>query len=107
MERTGSLHLLRLGTDLHTGKPRYSITYAPYDRRGGALPARLAGSTEELRGFLSEIHCDAAAIEQTVDAVEATGRASLPNVILSDDDLRRYGLMEMGIVESIISYLST
>ena len=40
MDREGSLNLLRLGPDPSTAVGRYALTYAPYDRGGGALPAR-------------------------------------------------------------------
>ena len=89
------------------GDDRYSITYAPYDKGGGALPAREARSLSELKQFLSDIGCDVSTIERVLNDLNTTGRASLPNVVLSDEQLKRYGLQEMGILQSVISYLST
>ena len=107
MNRTGSLHVLRLDVSSVAGDGRYSITYAPYDRGGGALPAREAGSVSELRQFFTDIACDASTIERVVEDLKTSGRASLSNVVLSDEQLKRYTLQEMGVLQSVISYLST
>ena len=107
MERNGALHVLRLGANPLTGKDRYSITYTPYDKHGGALPSREAGSPSELQAFLCEIKCDRGMIDGVLSEIQSTGRASIPNVILSDDQLRGYGLQEMGVLQSILSYLSS
>ncbi|PYN93286.1 MAG: hypothetical protein DMD91_30405 [Candidatus Rokuibacteriota bacterium] len=106
MQREGFLHVLRLGDGLN-GEGRYSITFAPYDRGGGALPAREARSPSELREFLSEIGCDGTTIERVVSELQANRRTSMPNVVLSDEQLKRYGLREMGVLQSVLSYLSS
>ena len=107
MKHEGTLHVRRLGPDPATGEDRYSITYAPYDRRGGALPPYVARSDADLRGFLREIGVEESRIDTVSFEVKSSGRASLPNIVLSDEQLKRYGLAEMSILESVISYLST
>jgi len=107
MDRTGSLHLLRLGADPATGIARYAVSYAPYDKGGGALPTRVVHGDDELVAFLRALNLDESTARGSVAEVAREGRASLPNVILSDEELRRHGLREMGILESVISYLST
>ncbi len=107
MKRNGSLNVLLLGTDPATGVARYAITYAPYDRRGGALPAREARSETEVMSFLTEVGINPQARETAVAELRRSRRVSIPNVALSDEELRRYGLQEMGIIQSVISYLST
>jgi hypothetical protein len=107
MDRNGSLHLLRLGPDPDTGALRYAVSYAPYDKGGGALPTRVVRSDEELVTLLASLKIDESAARESVGTVRSKGRSSLSNVIVSDEELRRHGLHEMGILESVISYLST
>ena|SRR5438874_9214499 len=107
MERSGSLHLLRLGSDPATDRTRYAVSYAPYDRRGGALPTRAVDGEAELVAFLTKLNVDEATARAVAAEARDKGRASLPNVVLSDQELRRHGLQEMGILESVISYLSS
>jgi hypothetical protein len=107
MRHHGSLHVLRLGHDPNTGEERFSITYARYDRRGGALPPYVVRGERELLSFLENIGVDKSAAESLLAEMGAQGRGSLPNVVFTDEQLRRYGLGEMGIIQSVISYLST
>jgi len=62
---------------------------------------------DELVAFLRALNLDESTARGSVAEVAREGRASLLNVILSDEELRRHGLREMGILESVISYLST
>ena len=107
MDRTGSLDLLRLGRDPATGVTRYAVSYAPYDRRGGALPTHVVDGEAELLALLTELKFDEGIARASIAQVRDNGRASLPNVVLSDEELRRHGLQEMGILESVLSYLSS
>ena len=107
MERNGTLHLLRLGPHSKTAATRYSVTYAPDAGRGGALPAHHVKTLLELEAFLRELHVDADEIKQAVLEVQEKKRASLPNVVLTDEELLKHGLQEMSIVDSVITYLST
>ncbi len=107
MDHKGALHLLRLGPDPATGEEHFSVTYAPYEKRGGALSPYLARSVGELQTMLAKLRIDEAERNRALSEVRAGGHASLATVILSDADLKQYGLGEMGIIESVISYLST
>ena len=107
MEKHGSLNIRRRGSDPSTGQPRYSLTYAPYDRGGGALPRRIAQTGDELASLLIEIGLDQEIVERSVRTARAEGRASIPDVTLTDDQVQRYGLKEMGIGASILSYIAS
>ncbi|MBI1848080.1 MAG: hypothetical protein HYR86_14060 [Candidatus Rokubacteria bacterium] len=107
MKRNGSLHILRLGLDPVRGEYRYYVTYARYDRRGGALPPYVLQSDSELLGFMREIGVEISDAASTLGDLKLTGHASLHNVGLTNEQLRKYGLEEMGVLESVISYLST
>lgn len=107
MDRNGSLHLLRLGPDPDTSVVRYAVSYAPYDKGGGALPTRVVRGDDELAELLAGLKVDESVAHESVAAARSKGRSSLPHVIVSDEELRRHGLHEMGIFESVISYLST
>src|SRR5258708_25925579 len=107
MNRNGSLHILRLGPDPTSGVQRYSISYAPYDGHGGALPTVSVRGEEALRDFLTSIHIPPDLADGAIREVSARGRTSVPNVALTDDELAGLGLKEMTILRSIISYLST
>lgn len=107
MPHHGTLRVLRLGHDPNTAEDRYSITYARYNRRGGALPPYVMRGERELLSFLEDIGVDKSAAESLLAEVRAQGRGSLPNVVITDEQLRRYGLGELGIIQSVISYLST
>jgi hypothetical protein len=107
MDRNGSLHLLRLGADPSTGIDRYAISYAPYDKGGGALPTRAFAGEDAVIAFLKELRIDDATARRAITQVRQDGRTSLPNVVVSDQELQRHGLQELGILESVLSYLST
>jgi hypothetical protein len=107
MDKQGVLHIVRLTIEPDTGTSIYAITYAPYDQRGGALPAREVRGEDVLVSFLKQIRLDDPTISAVLSSLRISGRASVPNIALSDEQLKRYGLSEMGILQSILSYLST
>jgi hypothetical protein len=107
MEKHGSLNIRRRGSDQSTGQLRYSLTYAPYDRGGGALPPRVAQTDDELKGLLIEIGLDQEIVERAVRTARVEGRVSIPDVTLTDEQVQRYGLKEMGIGASILSYIAS
>ena len=107
MNHNGSLHVLKLGPDPVSGLTRYAMSYAAYDKGGGALPTHVAHGESDLEAVLKDLNVDGANAHATAVEARDNGRASLPNVVLSDDELRRHGLKEMGILDSVISYLSS
>ncbi len=73
----GTLAILKMGVDRSTGAARHVISFAPYTHGGGALRTISRYGSEALRQFLIA------------------------------EQLKRYGLGEMSIGASIMSYLST
>ena len=107
MNHEGTLRIVHLDADRRSGKPQYSVTYVPYSRGGGALPRRVIGGDDQLRDFLREVQVDQRTIDETLAQVRTAGSVSLQRIVLSDEQLQQHGLQEMGILESVISYLST
>ena|SRR6266851_8939781 len=107
MQHEGTLHLLDFGPDPTTGVNRYAVNYASYDSHGGALPNVLRQGENGLRAFLAELQIEGSKIERALNDLHEHGRAVIQHVVLSDEQIKRYGLNEMGIIQSIISYLST
>jgi hypothetical protein len=107
MQRTGTLRVLQLGPDPTTGDHRYALRYSPYDKGGGALPARIARGENDLKALLAELKIDDSTVRNIIGDVHRSGAAAIPSVVLTDDELRRHGLQEMGIVESVFSYLAS
>ena len=103
----GTLAILKMGVDQSTGAARYVISFAPYTHGGGALRTISRDGSEALRQFLIEVGLPSEQAGSIVKHVEETNRASIPNVQLTAEQLKRYGLGEMSIGASIMSYLST
>jgi hypothetical protein len=71
------------------------------------FPVTSKHGTEELRRFLVDLGFDRAGAQSLAETVETENRASRANVKFTAEQLKRYGLGEMSIGESIKSYLST
>jgi len=106
MNHEGTLQSAKLDVDRRSGKPQYSVTYVPYSRGGGALPRRVITGDDQLTDFLRELGVDQRTIDETLTEVRAAGSVPLQRIVLSDEQLRRHGLHEMGILESVLSSLS-
>jgi hypothetical protein len=102
----GTLAILKMGVDRSTGAARHVISFAPYTHGGGALRTMSRYGSEALRQFLIELGLPSEQAASMVKQVEETNRA-IPNVQLTAEQLKRYGLGEMSIGASIMSYLST
>lgn len=100
----GTLHIVRFDGD--AASPRYSVMFAPYSSHGGALPQLPLSDSEALRAFLLEIGVPAETVNHVLIELTAKGAVSLQKSVLSVEQLRHYGLLELGIGESIMRYLS-
>jgi hypothetical protein len=72
---------------------RFRVTFSPYEKAGGGMkPTHLIG-TINLTVFLMErLGIDAYIAREAVVRAAMTGRWSIPNVILSEDQLKLHGL---------------
>ena len=83
----------------------YSAVFIPDQRGGGALPQLRLPTHESLRAFLLDIGFSEATADEfltelvTADSVSRHTAAPV-------DMLRRYELLQLGVVESILRYLS-
>ena len=90
---TGSIHIVRLENTRGAAPDSYSVIYAPYSGPGGAVPSRKFDSIENLKDFLmTELSIDMSAVESALTDVSRGGSASIPNVQLRPQELRRLGL---------------
>jgi hypothetical protein len=86
----GSIHVIRL--DESTPDP-YWILYAPYQGRGGARPAEHLDGIEQVREFLkNKVRIRKEVLEPRLKQLMDRGGASIKNVQLKPQDLRRLGL---------------
>ena len=90
MQHNGTLHILRLGHRPETNLTTYSVTYASYRGRGGALQIHRCQGEKELRDLLSDLAIHGDLIDQAPNELRRAGRASIPNVQLSDEQINRY-----------------
>lgn len=100
----GTLHIVRFDEDPTSSA--YSVTFAPYVSHGGALPQLRLSSSEALRGFLLEIGVPPETVNRVLVELTGKGSVSLQHTVLSSEQLRYYKLLELGIGESIMRYLS-
>lgn len=90
MQHNGTLRILRLGEQPGTKLTTFSVTYAPYRGRGGALKSHPCQGEQELRNLLSEMAIDQESIDNALNDLRRLGRALIPNVQLSDEQINRY-----------------
>ena len=83
----------------------YSAVFVPDHRGGGALPQLRLPTRESLRAFLVEIGFSEAAAQETI-AELATTNAVSRHTAAPVELLRRYELLQLGVAESILRYLS-
>lgn len=96
----GTLRIVRF--DDETG---YSAVFVPAHPGGGALPQLRLPTRESLRAFLLDIGFKEATAEEILSELEVTAAVSRYTAAPLEM-LRRYELLQLGIVESILRYLS-
>jgi hypothetical protein len=89
----GSIHIVQLENSRGIIPNKYSVIYAPYSGSGGAVPSVKLESVESVREFLtSKLHIDRFAADVALKELSAKHSASIPNVHLRTQELRRLGL---------------
>ena len=83
----------------------YSAMFAPDQSTGGALPQLRLPTRESLRAFLFDIGFKETAAEELLSELAAPGVVSR-HTTAPLEMLRRYELLQLGVVESILRYLS-
>ena len=92
-QREGSLRVFCYKSVSPTAPQEYDVTYAPYDRTGGALRARRLLGRDALVHFLkSDVHLNEEVLQSALATVDAEQSASVPNVIFTEDEIARLGL---------------
>jgi len=91
---TGSLDIVRFENSRGVVPNRYSVIYLPYSG-GGAVPSRQIDGVEGVKEFLEShlLHLRKDAAESALKELTASGNASIPNVQLKTQELRRLGLL--------------
>jgi hypothetical protein len=91
---TGSLDIVRFENSRGVVPNRYSVIYLPYSG-GGAVPSRQIDGVEGVKEFLEShlLHLRKDAAESALKELTASGSASIPNVQLKTQELRRLGLL--------------
>ena len=71
----------------------YSVIYFPYSGPGGAVPSRRIEGGENLKDFLEvKIRLRKDVVDSAVKELSESGNASVPNVQLRSQELKRLGL---------------
>ena len=96
----GTLRIVRF--DDESG---YAVVFAPVHSGGGALPQLRLPTRESLRAFLFDIGFSEAAAEELLTELKASGSMSR-HTMAPFEMLRRYELLQLGVVQSILRYLS-
>jgi len=92
-QHEGSLRVFCYKSVSPKAPQEYDVTYAPYDRTGGALRARRLLGRDALVSFLkSEAHLNEEVLESALTTVDSEQSASVPNVIFTEDEIARLGL---------------
>jgi hypothetical protein len=90
---TGSLHIVQLENSRGVIPNKYSVVYAPYSGPGGAVPSVKLDGAESVREFLtSKLHIDRFAADAALKELAGKQSASIPNVHLRTQELKRLGL---------------
>lgn len=90
----GSIDIMAL-TNARGGVPsKYSVVYLPYSG-GGAAPSRQIDGTEGLRDFLESkpLRLRSDVVESTIKGLSESGSASISNIQLRTQDLKRLGML--------------
>jgi hypothetical protein len=89
----GSLDIIALANPKGT-HTKYSIIYLPH-AGGGAAPSRQIDGTENLSNFLESkfLRLRRDVVASTIEELSESGNASIPNVQLRTQDLKRLGLL--------------
>jgi len=90
----GSIDIIALTNARGAAPNRYSVIYLPY-AGSGAAPSRQIDGTENLGDFLESkpLRLRRDVVESTIKELSESGSASISNVQLRTQDLKRLGLL--------------
>jgi hypothetical protein len=89
----GSIDIMALPNARGVVPHKYSVIYLPYSG-GGAAPSRQIEGAENLRDFLeNKLHLRRDLVESTIKELAESGSASVPNIHLRTQDLKRLGML--------------
>lgn len=90
----GSIDIIALTNAKGATQTKYSIIYLPHSG-GGAAPSRQIDGTDNLKEFLESkfLRLRRDVVESTIEELSDIGNASIPNVQLRNQDLKRLGLL--------------
>ena len=92
-QHEGSLRVFRYKSVSPTAPQEFDVTYAPYDRTGGALRARRLLGRDALAHFLeTDVHLNQEVLESALATVDLEQSVSVPNVVFTEDEIARLGL---------------
>jgi hypothetical protein len=96
----GTLRIVRFDDD-----SGYAVVFAPLRSGGGALPQLRLATSEALRAFMLDLGVSEAPAEEILTELKASGSVSR-HMVAPFEMLRRYELLQLGVMESILRYLS-
>jgi hypothetical protein len=89
----GSIHIVQLGDAKGNSPNKYSVIYTPYSGPGGAAPSLKFESPESVVEFLvDKLRIYPSDADVAMKEVSTKGSASIPNVQLRTQDLKRLRL---------------
>ena len=90
----GSIDIIALENTRRGVPHKYSVIYLPYSG-GGAAPSRQIDGAENLKDFLESkpIHLRKDVVESALRELAESGSASIPNVPLRTQELKRLGML--------------
>lgn len=104
----GKLRILRIDkTTPADHQAIYWVMFFPYRASGGAIPRHICYGEENLRKALSDLGIEMFYIDQTMKDLEDKKDSCIDHVLLNNDQLRRYGLGELGVFDSIRTYIGS
>jgi len=89
----GSIHILAHDSNRPNHEKTYSVIFAPFTGRGGAVPAKQFTGLVKLRKFLEErLHIRKPWVEESLLELARKGDTSIFNVRLTSRERKRFGL---------------
>ncbi len=87
----GVIHIIK--DDQRNGIERYSLIFAPFVGRGGAVPARYFSGPHQLRDFLEKrLHIHKSSVDEALTELNRKRSASIFHVQLTNREAKKLGL---------------
>ena len=89
--KQGTIHIVDLGGP--NGRKEYSVIFAPYTGKGGAVPSKRLSGLEQLREFLEKrLHIWRSSVDEALAELDRKGNASISQVQLTTREAKKLGL---------------